>query len=77
MVELTELQGDIMEFCRRTQFHSTLADFLRANPHIDQAQAIEALRDLKRKGVAGCGPDILTSWIAVTRSGRKALHWYD
>lgn len=74
MTELTVLQRDILQFAKRSDFHGKLRDYIREN-NVQEEDAINAVKELKKHRIVSMPPDILNSWIGVTNYGWKVMGW--
>lgn len=71
---LTELQKAILEYAKRESFHATIKDFIDRT-EISEEDALNALKDLRRKRIVSLCPDIMNSWIGVTNYGWNLMGW--
>lgn len=71
---LTNVQREILEFAKNEYFHASLNDFI-SRTGTSMSEAVDALKDLRKKNIVSVGPSLTDSWIGVTNYGWHVMQW--
>ena len=71
---LTNVQREILEFVKNEYFHVSLNDFI-SRTGTSMSEAVDALKDLRKKRIVAVGPSLTDSFIGVTNYGWNVMKW--